>query len=130
MEQLQGEAMRVIVCGSRGWSNRDLIAEILSDLPWDTTIVQGGAKGADRIAKQEAEKLGFLIQEFPAEWNTHGKRAGLIRNETMAMAGADLCLAFWDGRSTGTQHMTEMAAKYGIPIRVVHKDFPNRERVA
>lgn len=121
--------MRVIVCGSRGWSNRDLIAEVLAELPGDTTLVHGAAKGADRIAEQEGQKLGFLIEPWPALWDDHGKRAGLIRNEQMAVMGADLCLAFWDGRSTGTQHMTEMAAKHGIPIRVVHKDFPNRERV-
>lgn len=117
------------MCGSRGWSNRDLIAEVLAELPGDTTLVHGAAKGADRIAEQEGQKLGFLIEPWPAMWDDHGKRAGLIRNEQMAVMGADLCLAFWDGRSTGTQHMTEMAAKYGIPIRVVHKDFPNRERV-
>lgn len=119
---------RVIVCGSRGWQNRALIADVLAELPNDTIVVTGGAQGADRISKQEAQKLGLLTEEFVALWHVHGKRAGFIRNEAMAANGADLCIAFWDGRSNGTAHMMDMAAKYGIPIETVHKDFPNRER--
>lgn len=47
----------------------------------------------------------------------------------MAALGADLCIAFWDGSSSGTLDMMERAAKYGIPIEVQHKDFPNRVRI-
>lgn len=123
-------AVRVIVCGSRGWHDRQRIADRLADLPGDTIVVHGAARGTDRIAEQEAQKAGLLVEPWPAMWDDFGKRAGLIRNEQMAIMGADLCIAFWDGRSTGTAHMMEMAAKYGIPIEVQHKDFPNRERVA
>lgn len=110
--------MRVIVCGSRRWRDRDAIVNRLFDLPVDSVIVHGGAQGADRIAQQEAQKLGFLIEEHRAEWGTYGKRAGLLRNTHMASLGADLCIAFWDGRSTGTQHMIEQAKAYGIPVEI------------
>jgi YspA, cpYpsA-related SLOG family len=105
-----------------------LIAEVLAELPSNTTIVHGGAQGADRIAAQEGQKLGLLIEEHKPDWKGLGKRAGYARNELMAKAGADRCIAFWDGRSSGTAHMMEMAAKYGIPIECIHKDYPNRER--
>lgn len=118
--------MRVIVCGSRGWTNRELVADELANLPGCATIVHGAARGADRIAGQEAQKLGLLVEEHPADWNTHGKRAGWLRNEQMAMLGADLCIAFWDGSSRGTSHMMEMAAKHRIPVRCVNINFPNR----
>lgn len=91
-------------------------------------IVHGNARGVDRIAHQEAQKAGLLIESHPADWDRYGKAAGFIRNEEMAKLGADLCICFWDGRSRGTLHMMEMAAKYGIPIEVQHKDFPNRPR--
>lgn len=120
--------MRVIVCGSRGWGDRYLIADVLADLPGDTTIVHGAARGVDRVAGQEAQKLGLLVEEHPAEWDRYGTAAGFVRNERMAKLGADLVLAFWDGRSNGTRHMMDMAARYGIPIECIHKDFPNRER--
>lgn len=111
--------MRVIVCGSRKWHDRGRIASRLFDLPPDSIVVQGGAQGADRIAKQEAEKLGLVVEEHRAEWGSLGKRAGLIRNTLMASLGADLCIAFWDGRSTGTAHMMEQAKAHGIPVEVV-----------
>lgn len=125
---------RVIVCGSRGWTDRERIADRLADLPGDTIIVHGAAKGADRIAHQEAQKLGLLVEPHPYQpfitAFVGAKRAPLARNEHMASLGADLCIAFWDGRSTGTQDMTEVAARYGIRVEIQHKDFPNREYVA
>jgi hypothetical protein len=109
----------VIVCGSRRWRDRDKIANRLFDLPATSIIVHGNAQGADRIAHQEAEKLGFLVEPHPADWGGLGKSAGLIRNTVMADLGADLCLAFWDGRSTGTAHMMSRARERGIPVEVV-----------
>ena len=111
---------RVIVCGSRRWSDRQRIADRLGDLPPDTTIVHGGARGADRIAEQEAQKWGLLVETHLPRYDLHGvKRAPLIRNIDMAEAGADLCIAFWDGRSTGTAHMMTQAREHGIPVEVV-----------
>lgn len=107
------------MCGSRNWTDREAIADRLADLPWDTTIVHGDAKGADRIAAQEAEKLGLLIQAFPAQWDLYGKRAGPMRNEAMALHGAELCIAFWDGRSKGTADMVDRAEKHAIPLELV-----------
>lgn len=117
------EEVRVIVCGSRKWRDRDRITARLFDLPTDATVIQGGAQGADRIARQEAEKLGLLVEEHPADWSL-GKRAGLVRNSHMAALGADLCIAFWDGRSTGTAHMMEEARKRDIPVEVIQRGDP------
>lgn len=110
--------MRVIVCGSRGWTDRERVANRLYDLPTDSIIVHGAARGADRIAGQEAQKLGLLVEEHPADWSK-GRSAGLVRNELMATLGADLVIAFWDGRSNGTRHMISMAMKYRIPYELV-----------
>lgn len=120
--------MRVIITGSRGWSDRYFIAEVLAELPGNTTIVHGAARGADRLAAQEAQKLGLLLEEHPADWEQYGKRAGVLRNELMAALGADLCIAFWDGRSAGTEDMMQRAAEHGIPVECINRNFPNRER--
>lgn len=82
------------------------------------------------MAEQEAQKLGLKTephryQDLISD-KVSGKRAPLVRNEFMASLGADLCIAFWDGKSTGTLHMMEEAAKKRIPIEVQHQDFPNR----
>ena len=115
--------MRVIVCGSRSWTDRQRISDRIALLPPkdDTVIVHGNARGADRIAHQEAQKLGLLVEPHPADWR-FGKKAGLIRNEEMARLGADLCIAFWDNRSTGTAHMMTQAMRAGIPVEIHHKD--------
>jgi hypothetical protein len=108
------------VCGSRRWHDRAAVVARLVSLPSDATVVHGGAKGADRIAHQEAQKLGLLVEVYEPAYDIHSaKRAPLIRNEAMAALGADLCIAFWDGRSTGTAHMIEQARKRGIPVDVV-----------
>ena len=117
--------MRVIVCGSRSWTDRDRIADRLCDLvlslPRGTqvTIVHGNAAGADRTAHQEAQKHGLFVEPHPADWSI-GKRAGPMRNQKMADLGADLCIAFLKDQSTGTQDMIERARKAGIPVDVIH----------
>ncbi len=119
--------MRVIVCGSRHWDDRERIAARLFDLSLvtdnlDCTIVHGACRGADRIAAQEAQKIGLLVEPHPADWDRFGKRAGYVRNAEMAAAGADLCIAFWDGLSEGTGHMMRLALEQGIPVEVVGVD--------
>lgn len=116
--------MRVIVCGSRNWTDREQIAHRLSELPGTTTIVHGAAKGADQIAHQEGQKLGLLLEPHPADWGALGKRAGVIRNMEMAYLGADLCIAFWDGRSAGTRDMVDRAEAQGIPIELYCEGRP------
>src|SRR5574337_486757 len=116
----RGGSVRVIVCGSRRWHDRQRIADRLGDLPPDSVIVHGGARGADRSAEQEAQKWGLLVEAHLPRYDLHGaKRAPLIRNIDMAELGADLCIAFWDGRSTGTAHMIEKAREQGIPVERV-----------
>jgi hypothetical protein len=124
--------MRVVVTGSRGWTDRGRIAERLAQVDLalpphsDAPVIVVGynpekdsPKGVDRIAYQEAQKLGLIVEPHPARWDEHGKRAGFIRNEEMARAGADLCIAFWDGRSTGTLDMIVRAVKHLILVDVV-----------
>lgn len=117
----------MIVCGSRDWTDRQAIANRLFDLPTDSVIVHGCAQGADRIAGQEGEKLGLLIEEHPVtkdDYAYYGNRAYFLRNRRMAMLGAELCLAFWDGRSRGTAMMVDLAEQHGIPIELFCEGRP------
>ena len=111
---------RVIVCGSRRWRDRDKITNRLADLPSDTTVVHGGAGGADSIAGQEAEKLGLLVEIHKPDYGLHPHiGAPLKRNTKMAELGADLCIAFWVGSSSGTAHMISEARRCGIPVEII-----------
>ncbi len=112
--------MRVIVCGSRNWTDGDRIADRLERLPeHGLTIIQGGARGADSIARGWALEAGVDGEEFTALWDEHGRKAGPIRNQEMLDAGADLVLAFRSaGASRGTDHMVSIARRRGVPVEV------------
>lgn len=65
-------------------------------------VISGGAPGIDTVAEQAARARGMTVRVYPADWRTHGKRAGFIRNGEMVRA-ADAITAFWDGVSRGTR---------------------------
>lgn len=58
------------------------------------------------------------VAPFPAEWKRYGRAAGMIRNQQMAWYATHL-IAFWDGQSSGTRSMIEMAKRDGLEVRVV-----------
>lgn len=80
-------------------------------------IVSGMARGADSMAIEWAVVNFVPVDEYPADWNGRGKRAGYERNERMAQ-NADALVAFWDGESKGTKHMIDLAFKYGLEVHV------------
>jgi YspA, cpYpsA-related SLOG family len=123
---------RIIVCGSRNFLSGngidDLIGTVIEGIAANfenVTIVHGAAKGADWHAARCAEVAGdqegtLTIEPHPADWERHGKAAGPIRNQQMADAGADLCIAFTDQPVTpGTADMIRRAKKTRIPVWVI-----------
>lgn len=117
--------MRIIVTGCRDWKDAESIERALYDamLPDEVLVVVHGASGnADRAAGRWAMRIDLVEEEpHPADWDRYGKKAGPLRNSDMAASGADLCLAFWDGKSRGTLDMITKAARAGIPVRIVPK---------
>jgi hypothetical protein len=114
---------RVIVCGSREWTDRALIHDTLAALTEHgrVVIVHGAARGADRIADEEARALGFDVEPHPADWRRYGKRAGPIRNALMLSLGCSRVIAFWDGYSRGTEHMIRIARESEARVTVIRE---------
>jgi len=110
---------RVLVCGSRSWDDAQTIRARLSTLPVGSTIVTGGARGADQLAESIARSLGFDVETHRADWKRHGKHAGFVRNLKMLDTRPDLVLAFHDGRSTGTQHTIDEARRRRLRLVIV-----------
>lgn len=95
------------------------IDEVLCRNFCDTLIISGGCRtGADDMAFNLCRKENIPFTEYPADWATHGKAAGPIRNRKMAEA-CDECIAFWDGVSRGTRNMIEQCAKLGKKVTVI-----------
>lgn len=113
--------MKVIIAGGRNFEDYDLLcrkADKILSQQHEVEVVSGAAKGADKLGERYAEERGFPIKRFPADWGTHGKAAGYIRNEEMALY-ADALIAFWDEQSKGTKHMIDIAELHGLKTRII-----------
>lgn len=111
---------RVLVTGSRHFNNRVVIRRELSEFPSGTTVIHGGASGADELADQIAKELGFDVVAVPADWKTYGKSAGPRRNQKMLDEhGPTLVLAFPLSDSRGTWDMVRRARAAGVEVRIV-----------
>jgi hypothetical protein len=110
--------LRILVTGSRDWDDWAPVSEAFTGICGSqVTVVHGGARGADEMADTEASLRGCTIEIHRADWNKHGRAAGLIRNREMVDAGADICLAFIRNKSRGATHCADYAESRGIPVR-------------
>lgn len=115
----------VLVCGSTEWTQSGPIRARLRLLPRGTKVISGMARGADRIAAEIADGMGFEVIEMPAFWRTGGTynpKAGFERNLRMLDRKPDLVIAFWNGVSGGTQHTIDNARRRGIDTEIVYPD--------
>ena len=109
---------RVLVCGSRTWRDGEAIRADLRMIERGSTVITGGARGADQLAETIAHSLGFDVETFLADWRREGRQAGYLRNLRMLATKPDLVLAYQLDDSLGTQHVIDQAGKRGIPVRV------------
>lgn len=120
------DGMRILVCGSRDFPDKDMIRKVLAEYtPFDITIIEGGARGADTLAREVAEEIGFKVREFKAQWDKHRKKAGPIRNKLMLTEGKPhLVYAFYTDRETskGTKNMVHQALAAGVEVREYELD--------
>lgn len=119
------EDFRVIIAGGRDFNDYDLLKEKVDHLlslkseTQQIVVVSGHASGADTLGERYAEEKGYSCELHPADWKTHGRAAGPIRNAEMAEV-ADALIAFWDGQSRGTKSMIELAKKKNLKVSVVN----------
>lgn len=118
------------MCGGRDFNDKYKLYKTLDNLFYDRgwhseptedgnymfygTIISGAARGADRLAADWAVCNWMSLEEYPAEWDKHGKGAGFIRNQEMLDTGVDLVVAFPGGN--GTAHTVRNAKRMGIEV--------------
>ena len=111
---------RILVCGGRDFDDFEVVYVALAPFIRSgvTTIIHGGARGADDLAGQFAALWSLAVEVYPADWDTHGRAAGPIRNKQMLEEGKpDLVIAFPGGK--GTANMIGQAKEAGIPVREI-----------
>lgn len=126
---MSADRPRVLVAGSRDWTDPAPIERELRRLPKNTTVVHGAASrkprgvevSADMLADRIARRLGLRVEQWPADWNRHGKRAGILRNIAMLDSGPDYAIVFHRNDSRGSAHTIRGAQERGIPVAVFTK---------
>tara|TARA_B110000238_G_C16137951_1_gene444740 strand:+ start:2497 stop:2853 length:357 start_codon:yes stop_codon:yes gene_type:complete len=115
--------IKVIIAGGRDFNDAKLLERSFLDnfnkyRNHEVQIVSGTAKGADAMGEALAAMYNLDVVKFPALWHVYGRSAGYKRNVQMAENATHL-LAFWDGKSKGTEHMINIANRMELKVRVI-----------
>ncbi len=105
----------VLVCGGRRYRDYDTVRRwLLNLLPRNPVILEGGAPGADSLARRFASEHGLQQITEKADWSL-GAQAGPARNQRMLDTHpVALCLAFPGSR--GTADMVARCQQQGVPV--------------
>ena len=106
-----------IVCGGRDYNDYEFVRITLDEINEFvglTRIIEGGARGADSLARRWALEANVELVTVYAEWDRYGKSAGYKRNVKMADLNPDLIIAYPGGR--GTQMMKDIGTQRGIRV--------------
>ena len=119
------DAYKVIIVGGRDFDDYEYMSTKLNELFKDQNmfnnkaikVISGMAKGADTLGIRYADEHKLTKILFPANWKVYPRIAGFLRNYDMLSIATHL-ITFWDGESSGTKHMIEIAQMKGIPVWV------------
>jgi hypothetical protein len=116
--------MRILVTGSRNWTDERIIARALAGViqlndlqPF--VVVHGGAQGADGLAEAWCRRWKVPTEIHRPDYKTGDpKVAPLRRNDAMLDSGIDLVLAFMLGmpEKGGTRYTVHGALARHIPV--------------
>ena len=118
--------MRCIIAGGRDFNDYERLKKVMDSCPYEVTeVVCGKARGADSLGEKWAIERGIQVKYFVADWNVLGKRAGFVRNASMAEYACEngndkgLLVAFWDEVSRGTKNMIDLATNKCMVVKVI-----------
>ncbi|MGB3846019.1 MAG: DUF2493 domain-containing protein [Sphingopyxis sp.] len=110
-------AERVLVFGGRDFNDESAVFRALDwhVIPGRDIVIQGGAPGADRLAREWCRLYRCRYENYPADWRRLGRAAGPIRNQQMIDEGRPTkAISFPGGR--GTADMDRRARAADIPV--------------
>ncbi len=117
--------MKLAVIGSRTFDDYDIavttikaLFEQVADDEKPNTIISGGAKGADTLAERYAKERYLTLLVFKPDYQQYARSAAHVRNR-LIVDNADMVLAFWNGKSTGTKYTIDYTKKQGKPVQII-----------
>lgn len=110
---------RILICGGREFKDQALFDKTMLEIkPWIADyfcVIQGGARGADRMAQLWAFFQGCAMIAMPANWDYYDKKAGPVRNKWMLDFGLPDLIVALPGNS-GTANMVKQARERNIDV--------------
>ena len=118
--------MKVAIVGSRDYPDARQVVRFVLDLPPDTIVISGGARGVDCWAETTAHMIGLehIIHKPKIEAYMPYAMSCLERN-TRIVEDADRIVAFWDGFSAGTKDTIDKAQEAGKDLLTIRSDEEN-----
>lgn len=112
-----------LICGGRDFTDRAIFDDAMGDLlgvkGCPRKIIHGAARGADALAAEWGARHALDVAFIAADWASHGKAAGPIRNQKMLEEHKpDFVVVFPGGR--GTADMVSRARKAGIDVAEIN----------
>lgn len=112
----------LIVSGSRHWDDRETLFHALDEVKKShetLRVVQGGCDGVDFLTAHWCLENEVPCVTCKADWKTHGRSAGPIRNRRMLEDfKPDLVYCFPQANSRGTRNMISLARTKGLPLLI------------
>jgi len=116
--------LKLGIVGSRTFDNYNLLEkEIFNQISLEAIecVISGGARGADTLAEKFADKYNIPKMIYKANWDKYGNIAGFLRNNDI-VKNSDFIIAFWNGRSRGTQDTMTKAQASNKKLWIVRLD--------
>ena len=117
--------MKVIIAGSRSINNIALVELACYQavqrwkrngfMNYINEIVCGESSGVDQLCQILAAKAGIPVKMFRANYTQDKEQAEHIRNLNM-INYAEALIAVWDGKSSGTKIMINLAKKKKLKV--------------
>lgn len=120
-EQRRKTWYKVVIAGTRRFTDYSLLRQVIQDSMYPITEVVSGAEksGVDALGERYAADNNLPVQRAPADWDTHGRAAGHIRNAEMAKY-ADAAIVICVNQSPGSMNMIQQMKKLGKPVHEHH----------
>lgn len=110
--------MKVAIVGSRS-VGAEHYEELCAKVPIGaSTIISGGSKGADQLAKRYAEENNLFYEEFLPDYARFGRAAPLKRDQQI-VERADYVIVMWNGQSRGAAYVIKYCLEVNTAVRTI-----------
>jgi len=122
VDEKVGRSSRLLICGSRTWSNEALIRSYLVGLPKDTIVIIGEHWGVDAIVAKCARELGLKLEIIPNDWFCKGKASEKFRARLILIEREPTLVFIFDENyedNKDSKDMVEACKAYSVPYDLV-----------